>query len=120
MDLKCGHMQQVNSDTTLRPMRPVSDTKLLIPATAVAAPSYESAANGGPVVSTQTLMSQCDTSCTGTTMSQMSQPQIQKTLSQARPVCHSKSGMAAATQRSPTAGMPHIGRSQPIPSLFSR
>ena len=74
MDLKCGHMQQVNSDTTLRPMRPVSDTKLLIPARAVAAPSYESAANGGPVVSTQTLMLQCDTGWTHTPTSQMSQP----------------------------------------------
>ncbi len=43
---KRGHMRLVNSDTTVRPMRHVSDTKNCFSATTVAASSYESGTSG--------------------------------------------------------------------------
>ena len=39
---RCGHMRLANSDTTVRPMRHVSDTKNFFSDTTVAASSYES------------------------------------------------------------------------------
>ena len=47
---RCGHMRLALSDTTVRPMRHVSDTKNCFSATALAAPSYEFGTSGPAVV----------------------------------------------------------------------